>query len=138
MSHARAHPQLRIRVDLAPGCSIGPGKVSLLEAIEREGSLSVAAQTIGMSYRRAWNLLADLNGSFESPVVTTAVGGTRGGGARVTDLGHSLIAAFRATERDALRLAVSRLRKSFARAAETEYQSTARGASTCASREKAR
>lgn len=106
-----AHPQLRIRVDLAPGCSVGPGKVSLLEAIEREGSLSVAAQNIGMSYRRAWNLLADLNRSFARPVVSTAVGGTSGGGARLTDLGRALIVAFRATERGALKLATARMRK---------------------------
>lgn len=102
---------LRIRVDLAPGCSVGPGKVSLLEAIDREGSLSMAAQSIGMSYRRAWDLLADLNRSFAEPVVETVVGGTRGGGARVTDFGLSLIAAFRAMERAALRMAVTRMRR---------------------------
>jgi len=105
----KASPTLRIRVDLAPGCSVGPGKVSLLEAIEREGSLSVAAQSIGMSYRRAWDLLADLNRSFAEPVVETVVGGTRGGGAQVTAFGHSLITAFRAMEREALRMAVTRM-----------------------------
>jgi molybdate transport system regulatory protein len=108
---AAGDPQLRIRVDLAPGCSVGPGKISLLEAIERDGSLSVAARSIGLSYRRAWNLLADLNRSFTQPVVTTAVGGTRGGGARVTVFGRSLISAFRALERGALRLAATRMRR---------------------------
>ena len=103
--------KLRIRIDIAPGCSVGPGKVSLLEAIEREGSLSVAAQSIGMSYRRAWNLLADLNRSFAEVVVETAVGGTRGGGAQVTGYGRSLISAFRGMERAALRLAVARMRR---------------------------
>jgi molybdate transport system regulatory protein len=107
----KEHPDLRIRVDLAPGCSVGPGKVSLLEAIERNGSLSVAARSIGLSYRRAWNLLADLNRSFAQPVVSTAVGGARGGGARVTDFGRSLVAAFRALERGALRLAATRMRR---------------------------
>jgi molybdate transport system regulatory protein len=104
-------PGVRIRVDLAPGCSVGPGKVSLLEAIEREGSLSVAAKSIGLSYRRAWNLLADLNGSFANPVVATAVGGVSGGGATVTDFGRSLIAAFRALERGAVRMAAARMRR---------------------------
>ncbi|HEY6124058.1 MAG TPA: hypothetical protein VIV63_05375 [Steroidobacteraceae bacterium] len=103
--------QLRIRVDLAPGCSVGPGKVALLEAIERDGSLSVAARTLGLSYRRAWNLLADLNRSFTDPVVATAVGGSRGGGAQVTEFGRSLIAAFRALEKGALRLASARMRR---------------------------
>jgi molybdate transport system regulatory protein len=104
-------PQLRIRVDLAPGCSVGPGKISLLEAIDREGSLSMAARSIGLSYRRAWNLLADLNGSLANPVVATAVGGASGGGASVTDFGRSLITAFRALERGALRLAATRMRR---------------------------
>jgi len=107
----KAAPALRIRVDLAPGCSVGPGKVSLLEAIEREGSLSVAAQSIGMSYRRAWDLLADLNRAFKEPVVATVVGGTRGGGAQVTKYGQALMKAFRAVERDALKAATSRLRR---------------------------
>jgi len=104
-------PALRIRVDLAPGCSVGPGKISLLEAIEREGSLSVAAKSIGMSYRRAWDLLADLNRAFAEPVVATVVGGTQGGGAQVTKFGHALMKAFRAVERDALKSATTRLRR---------------------------
>jgi molybdate transport system regulatory protein len=108
---SRKLPDVRIRVDLAPGCSVGPGKVSLLEAIEREGSLSVAAKSIGLSYRRAWNLLADLNGSFVDPVVATAVGGASGGGARVTDFGRALIAEFRALERGAVHLADARMRR---------------------------
>ena len=61
-------PRVRIRVDLAPGCSLGPGKVSLLEAIETEGSLTLAARRLAMSYRRAWNLLDDLNRSFATPI----------------------------------------------------------------------
>lgn len=92
-------PQLRLRVDLAPGCSIGPGKISLLQAIESEGSLSLAARHIGMSYRRAWDLLDDLNQSFDQPLVTTAVGGLSGGGAQLTEQGRRLIAAFEALQR---------------------------------------
>lgn len=94
-------PQLRLRVDLAPGCSIGPGKISLLQAIAAEGSLSLAAQRIGMSYRRAWVLLDDLNTSFAQPLVKTAVGGARGGGARLTKQGDKLIRAFEALARGA-------------------------------------
>ena len=107
----RDSPQLRIRVDLSPECSIGPGKVTLLEAIEREGSLSVAARSIDMSYRRAWNLLDDLNQSFAEAVVSTSTGGVQGGGAQLTDFGRDLVKAFRALERAALPLARSHLRK---------------------------
>jgi len=102
---------VRIRVDLSPECSIGPGKVSLLEAIEREGSLSVAARSIDMSYRRAWNLLDDLNQSFTEPVVSTSTGGLQGGGARLTEFGRELAKAFRALERAARPLARTHMRK---------------------------
>jgi molybdate transport system regulatory protein len=107
----RESPRLRIRVDLSPDCSIGPGKVTLLEAIDREGSLSVAARSIDMSYRRAWNLLDDLNQSFSEPVVSTSTGGTQGGGARLTEFGRELVRAFRALERAAQPLARTHLRK---------------------------
>jgi molybdate transport system regulatory protein len=103
-------PNVRIRVDFAPGCSVGPGKVALLEAIESEGSLTLAAQRLAMSYRRAWNLLDDLNRSFDTPMIETAVGGARGGGARVTDSGHALIVLFRELERGTRRLAARHLR----------------------------
>lgn len=107
----RESPKLRIRVDLSPECSVGPGKVSLLEAIEREGSLSLAARSIEMSYRRAWNLLDDLNQSFAEAVVSTSTGGLQGGGARLTDFGRELVKAFRALERAALPLAKSHMRR---------------------------
>jgi len=107
----RGTPRLRIRVDLSPECSIGPGKVTLLEAIDREGSLSVAARSIEMSYRRAWNLLDDLNQSFAEAVVSTSTGGLLGGGARLTNFGRELVKAFRALERAALPLARTHMRK---------------------------
>lgn len=94
-------PQVRLRIDLGPGCSIGPGKISLLQAIAAEGSLSLAAQRIGMSYRRAWVLLDDLNTAFAEPLVTTVVGGVRGGGAKLTRQGDKLIRAFEALARGA-------------------------------------
>lgn len=102
---------MRLRVDLAPGCSVGPGKISLLEAIAEVGSLSEAARTLEMSYRRAWNLLDELNRAFMEPVVATAIGGTHGGGARLTDFGQSLVREYRELEREAMRLAARRLGK---------------------------
>jgi molybdate transport system regulatory protein len=102
-------PQLRLRIDFAPGCSVGPGKIGLLEAIQRGGSLSEAARQLGMSYRRAWLLLDELNRSFSEPLVTTAIGGSNGGGAQLTTAGLSLIEAFRAVEREANTLARKRL-----------------------------
>ena len=90
--------QVRVRVDFAGGASLGPGKITLLEAIDASGSLSGAARAIGMSYRRAWDLLRSINESFEHPAVALSVGGRDGGGAVLTEFGRTLIAAYRQFE----------------------------------------
>ena len=95
------NPTVRLRVDFATLCRVGPGKIALLETIHRTGSLSQAARDLGMSYRRAWQLLSSLNTSFREPVVVTATGGRGGGGARVTPFGRELINRYRAFEDDA-------------------------------------
>jgi len=100
---------VRLRIDLGPGSSIGPGKIALLEHIEASGSLSQAARELGMSYRRAWLLLDDLNHVLEEPVSTASVGGAGGGGARLTDFGRKLIAAYREVEHATHDLAAARL-----------------------------
>ena len=81
---------VRFRVDFGSRCSVGIGKIELLEAIDRSGSLSQAARLLKMSYRRAWLLMADLNASFDQPVVDTTTGGAHGGGAVLTPLGGRL------------------------------------------------
>jgi molybdate transport system regulatory protein len=96
---------VRVRVDLGPRSALGPGKIALLEAIERNGSLSQAAVELGMSYRRAWGLLRDLNREFDEPLATASVGGTHGGGARLTAFAAEVIAAYRAVERAAAKSA---------------------------------
>ena len=109
-------PTIRLRVDFATLCCVGPGKISLLEAIHRTGSLSQAARDLGMSYRRGWQLLSSLNTSFRVPAVVTATGGRGGGGARITAFGSELIDSYRAFERDAQRRA-SRAFRAIARKA---------------------
>jgi molybdate transport system regulatory protein len=100
--------RIRFRVDIAPGCSIGPGKVGLLESIGATGSLSAAARQLGMSYRRAWLLLDSLNRSFRKPLTAASVGGRGGGGVELTDLGREVIAEYRRLEADVDRLAARR------------------------------
>ena len=78
--------------------AMGPGKAELITRIGQTGSISAAARAMGMSYRRAWQLVEALNKTYNQPVVTTAIGGTRGGGARVTLFGKHLVALFRAME----------------------------------------
>jgi molybdate transport system regulatory protein len=89
---------VRFRVDFGSGCSVGVGKVELLEAIARSGSLSQAAREMRMSYRRAWLLLDDMNGSFDQPVAQASVGGRGGGGVVLTSFGTSLVAGYRRFE----------------------------------------
>ncbi len=89
---------IRLRIDLGPGRSIGPGKIDLLEPLDRTGSLAQAARELDMSYRRAWLLLKSVNELTGSPVVTSIKGGAGGGGATLTDHGRALIDAFRAVE----------------------------------------
>jgi molybdate transport system regulatory protein len=93
-----AKPHAHIRLDFSGTCSIGPGKIGLLEGIERTGSLSAAARALGMSYRRAWLLLHATNKGFHDPVVELSVGGKDGGGTRLTDFGRQLIADYRGFE----------------------------------------
>jgi molybdate transport system regulatory protein len=93
-------PDVRLRIDFAPGRALGPGKIELLEGIERTGSLSAAAAEMEMSYKRAWLLLRSLNELFEDPLVVMTKGGRGGGGgAKVTARGRQIIAAFRLAER---------------------------------------
>ena len=78
--------------------AIGPGKITLLEAIDRTGSITCAARDLDMSYRRAWLLLDELNRSLREPAVDSATGGRRGGGTALTDTGRRLVAIYRRIE----------------------------------------
>jgi molybdate transport system regulatory protein len=91
--------RLSLRVDL-PGGRIGPGKIALLEAIGREGSISAGGRALGMSYKRAWELVNQMNALLGQPVVAVSIGGRRGGGARLTLEGEALIADYRGLEQD--------------------------------------
>lgn len=96
-------PRLTLRIDLAPGQSVGPGKMRLLEAVAETGSISSAGRALGMSYRRAWMLIEQMNQGFRRKVVATKLGGTRGGGAVLTPFGHDMLRRYRAIEASAAR-----------------------------------
>lgn len=93
-----AHGKLVLRVDFGARGAIGPGKIRLLEAIDRSGSISAAGRELEMSYRRSWLLVDDLNRCFREPLVASQRGGTKGGGAGLTDFGREVIRRFRAVE----------------------------------------
>jgi len=93
-----ANVRLSIRLDLSTGDRIGPGKIALLEAIRRTGSISAAARSLGMSYRRAWLLVNQVNSALDEPAVSAATGGTQGGGAILTPVGERIVELYRSIE----------------------------------------
>jgi molybdate transport system regulatory protein len=86
---------VRIGIPLGDSYAMGPGKADLLDAIHATGSISAAGRKLGMSYRRAWLLVDEMNRCFLTPVVEARLGGTGGGGARVTELGHEALRRYR-------------------------------------------
>jgi molybdate transport system regulatory protein len=106
-----AMPRLTVRVDLGGDRAIGPGKIRLLEAIRDAGSITKAGIALGMSYRRAWLLVDDMNNCFREPVVAAQAGGTHGGGAALTAFGARLIDQYRAIEAAAHAANTARLRE---------------------------
>jgi len=93
----------KIRILIGAVVAIGPGRADLLAAIARTGSISAAAREMGMSYRRAWLLVEAMNSAFKRPLVETATGGRRGGGARLTTHGEEVLDGYRAMEAKAAR-----------------------------------
>ncbi len=91
----------RLRIMMGAVVSLGPGKAALLEAINRAGSISAAAREMGMSYRRAWNLIEAMNGDFRLPLVKKISGGVGGGGAAVTTAGFEALERYRLIEKKA-------------------------------------
>lgn len=92
------YPGLTLRILSSGDPAMGPGKAALIAHIEATGSISAAAREMGMSYRRAWQLVEAINRSFSEPVIVTVTGGKRGGGALVTAFGRDLVAQFHAME----------------------------------------
>jgi molybdate transport system regulatory protein len=101
--------RLTVRIDFGAERALGPGKIRLLEAIGKTGSISRAGRALGMSYRRAWLLVDDMNRCFRAPVVATQPGGVKGGGAALTPFGLQLIENYRAIEAQAAAAAMPRL-----------------------------
>lgn len=108
-SEERPAGRLRIRILLAAGEPFGPGKAELLEAIRDSGSIAAAGRRMGMSYQRAWDLVAAMNAHFREPVVAPAKGGARGGGTALTPFGVEILAAYREIEALAAEATAERL-----------------------------
>lgn len=90
--------QFRLRIKYGEEIAIGPGKIAILEAIADTGSISAAGRKLGMSYRRAWLLVDQMNQYFKVPVVRAATGGAQGGGTVLTAMGLEVISLYRTIE----------------------------------------
>lgn len=94
------HPEPTFQLRLVAGRDvvIGPGKADLLAAIDRTGSISAASRELGMSYKKAWQLIDTMNRHLPERAVETATGGHERGGAHLTPLGREVLVRFRALE----------------------------------------
>ena len=88
----------KLRILLGAAVALGPGKVALLEAVDKSGSITGAALYMGMSYRRAWKLIEAMNNDFKVPLIATSSGGRGGGGALVTKAGFDALKRYRSME----------------------------------------
>jgi len=102
MKNDKLQIRLRMRVYRDQVIAVGPGKITLLEAIDQTGSISAAARHLGMSYRRAWLLVNETNQSLNNPAVVSSEGGASGGGTKLTDTGRQLIQLYRTAEDKAM------------------------------------
>jgi molybdate transport system regulatory protein len=87
--------KLKAQIVCGGDFAIGPGKADLLAAIAATGSISAAGRQLGLSYRRTWLMVDTMNRCWREPLVATAHGGSRGGGATLTGLGTSVLARYR-------------------------------------------
>jgi molybdate transport system regulatory protein len=102
--------QLTIRIEFENGLALGPGKVRLLEHVVQQGSIRGAAVAMGMSYRRAWLLIHEVEAMMGASVITAETGGTRGGGTTLTDVGRTVVEKYRSLEAHAAQSLRSELR----------------------------
>ena len=98
MKNIKDNLEIKLRIQIGKFAQFGPGKVNLMEAIEKTGSISAAAKKIGMSYRKAWKLINDLNRISKSKMVITSIGGKGSGGTELTVTGKKFVDLFRKME----------------------------------------
>ena len=102
-TRTRPEVHFRMRIRTGEAVALGPGKVDLLEAVREHGSISAAARSLDMSYRRAWMLIDELNRSLKSPATHSEQGGQSGGGCTLTPVGETIVRLYRDVEEEAQR-----------------------------------
>ncbi len=111
MTDPSAPPRFRLRVVFGPEDWMGPGKAELLEHIAQSGSISAAGREMGMSYKRAWQLVEAMNEMFREPLVHSSRGGAHGGGAVLTPAGLAVLEEYRGLEDTARRAGAAHIER---------------------------
>lgn len=107
---AKPDVRFRLRITHHDLIAVGPGKVALLEAIREHGSITAAAKSLDMSYRRAWLLVDETNRALKSPAVSSGHGGPNGGGTVLTGTGEELLRLYRSAETRAAQACAAELK----------------------------
>lgn len=74
-------------------------RVEMLRYVAETGSLAEAAQRMGLSYRRAWGKLREIEENLGARLVESEVGGPGGGGSRLTREGERLVSLYQRFQR---------------------------------------
>ena len=111
MATSKSASPIRLRLIFAGGRALGPGKADMLEGIAELGSIAAAGRSLNMSYKRAWQLVDDLNKSFAAPLVRASKGGGKGGGAELTAEGKQVLKLYRDIERKTQRHAAAEIKR---------------------------
>jgi molybdate transport system regulatory protein len=96
--------QLHVAIILDSGDRIGPGKIAMLESIKATGSIAAAAREMGIDYKRAWMMIESINQAFKVPAVERVMGGSGGGGAKLTPLGDQILEVYKSLEAQTLHI----------------------------------
>jgi molybdate transport system regulatory protein len=111
MATSKSASSIRLRLIFDGGRALGPGKADMLEGIAELGSIAAAGRSLSMSYKRAWQLVDDLNKSFAAPLVRATKGGGHGGGAELTAQGKQVLKLYRDIVRKTQRSAAAEIKR---------------------------
>ncbi|HEY2882474.1 MAG TPA: molybdate ABC transporter substrate-binding protein [Pirellulales bacterium] len=102
---------IRVWIERRGAGVLGEGRADLLSAIGRRRSITKAAKATGLSYRRAWSMVQEMNSAAGEPLVAAAVGGIKGGGAELTERGQLALAVYRQVQQAMLASAADALQR---------------------------
>jgi molybdate transport system regulatory protein len=96
MTATRFHARMSLETEV--GAALSDTRIRLLEEIHRKGSINQAAKAVPLSYKAAWDAVDTMNNLAPQPLVVRITGGRQGGGTRLTEYGHRIVAMYRALQ----------------------------------------